>query len=334
MAAQIDKLFQVMVAQNASDMHLSAGAPPILRIHGEMVRLEHPSLTNENVQSLIFEILNDKQKRLFVENWELDCSYQIAGLGRFRVNVFMQRKGMGGVFRVIPEEIKTVHELGLPPDLLNLVEVPRGLVLVTGPTGSGKSTTLAALLHTINCERKEHIITIEDPIEFVHENRMCLINQREVSSHTKSFANALKASLREDPDIILVGEMRDLETIHLAMTAAETGHLVFGTLHTNNAAKTVDRIIDVMMCFLRPNKHKSGSCWQKVYEESSPKLSFLALINLAEWRPLKYWLTHTRLLILFVKAKHSKFHRQCRRERHMGCSHSNPPFERSSAMAR
>jgi twitching motility protein PilT len=245
MAAQIDKLFQVMVAQNASDMHLSSGAPPILRIHGEMVRLEHPSLTNENVQSLIFEILNDKQKRLFVENWELDCSYQIAGLGRFRVNVFMQRKGMGGVFRVIPEEIKTVHELGLPPDLLNLVEVPRGLVLVTGPTGSGKSTTLAALLHTINCERKEHIITIEDPIEFVHENRMCLINQREVSSHTKSFANALKASLREDPDIILVGEMRDLETIHLAMTAAETGHLVFGTLHTNNAAKTVDRIIDV-----------------------------------------------------------------------------------------
>ncbi len=245
MAAQIDKLFQVMVAQNASDMHLSAGAPPILRIHGEMVRLEHPSLSNENVQALIFEILNDKQKRLFIDNWELDCSYQISGLGRFRVNVFMQRKGMGAVFRVIPEEIKTIQELGLPTDLLNLVDVPRGLVLVTGPTGSGKSTTLAALLHTINTERKEHIITIEDPIEFVHENRMCLVNQREVSSHTKSFANALKAALREDPDIILVGEMRDLETIHLAMTAAETGHLVFGTLHTNNAAKTVDRIIDV-----------------------------------------------------------------------------------------
>ncbi|MCB0364282.1 MAG: type IV pilus twitching motility protein PilT [Bdellovibrionaceae bacterium] len=243
--AQIDKLFQVMVAQNASDMHLSSGAPPILRIHGEMVRLEHPSLTNENVQALIFEILNDKQKRQFVEQWELDCSYAIKGLGRFRVNVFMQRRGMGGVFRVIPEEIKTVHELGLPESLLKLVEVPRGLILVTGPTGSGKSTTLAALLHTINCERKEHILTIEDPIEFVHENRMCLINQREVTSHTKSFANALKAALREDPDIILVGEMRDLETIHLAMTAAETGHLVFGTLHTNSAAKTVDRIIDV-----------------------------------------------------------------------------------------
>ncbi|MCB0386831.1 MAG: PilT/PilU family type 4a pilus ATPase, partial [Bdellovibrionales bacterium] len=218
--AQIHKLFQVMVAQNASDMHLSSGAPPILRIHGEMVRLEHPSLTNENVQALIFEILNDKQKRQFVENWELDCSYAIKGLGRFRVNVFMQRRGMGGVFRVIPEEIKTVHELGLPDSLLKLVEVPRGMILVTGPTGSGKSTTLAALLHTINCERKEHILTIEDPIEFVHENRMCLINQREVTSHTKSFANALKAALREDPDIILVGEMRDLETIHLAMTAA------------------------------------------------------------------------------------------------------------------
>lgn len=245
MAAQIDKLFQVMVTQNASDMHLSSGAPPILRIHGEMVRLEHPALSNENVQALVFEILNDKQKRLFIDNWELDCSYHIPNLGRFRVNVFMQRRGMGAVFRVIPEEIKTVRELGLPEDLLHLVEVPRGLVLVTGPTGSGKSTTLAALLHTINCERKEHIITIEDPIEFVHENRLCLINQREVSSHTKSFANALKAALREDPDIILVGEMRDLETIHLAMTAAETGHLVFGTLHTNNAAKTVDRIIDV-----------------------------------------------------------------------------------------
>lgn len=242
--AEIDKLFQVMVAQNASDMHLSAGAPPYLRVHGEMKPLEHPPLDSQSVQGLIFEILTEKQKKLFVENWELDCSYQLPGVGRFRVNVFMQRRGLGGVFRVIPEEIKTAQELNLPSALLDLINVPRGLVLVTGPTGSGKSTTLASLLHTINLERKEHIITIEDPIEFVHENRASLINQREISSHTKSFANALRAALREDPDIILVGELRDLETIHLAMTAAETGHLVFGTLHTNSAAKTVDRIID------------------------------------------------------------------------------------------
>jgi twitching motility protein PilT len=175
----------------------------------------------------------------------LDCSYQLKGVGRFRVNVFMQRRGMGAVFRVIPEVIKTIEELGLPASLNAMIDSSNGLVLVTGPTGSGKSTTLAALIHTINVTRKEHIITIEDPIEFVHENRGCLINQREVSSHTKSFSNALKAALREDPDIILVGELRDLETIQLAITAAETGHLVFGTLHTNSAAKTVDRIIDV-----------------------------------------------------------------------------------------
>jgi twitching motility protein PilT len=243
--AEIDKLFKIMIAQNASDMHLSSGSPPYLRIHGSMAKLDHPPLDNQGVQSLVFEILSDKQKRQFVENWELDCSYQITGVGRFRVNVFMQRRGMGAVFRVIPEEIKTIRELALPESLLNLIDVPRGLVVVTGPTGSGKSTTLAALIHTINMEKNEHILTIEDPIEFVHQNQQSLINQREVSSHTKSFAAALKAALREDPDIILVGEMRDLETIQLAMTAAETGHLVFGTLHTNSAAKTVDRIIDV-----------------------------------------------------------------------------------------
>lgn len=243
--AEIDKLFKLMVSQNASDMHLSSGAPPYLRIHGNMTALQHPPLNNESVQALVFEILTDKQKRHFIEEWELDCSYAIKGLGRFRVNVFMQRRGLGAVFRVIPEEIKTIQDLGLPDSLLSLIDVPRGLVVVTGPTGSGKSTTLAAMIHTINQTRDEHMITIEDPIEFVHENRKCLINQREVSSHTKSFANALKAALREDPDIILVGEMRDLETIQLAMTAAETGHLVFGTLHTNSASKTIDRIIDV-----------------------------------------------------------------------------------------
>lgn len=243
--AQIDKLFRIMVEQEASDLHLTAGSPPYLRIHGEMVKVDHPSLDGKAVQHLVFEILTDKQKRDFVEKWELDCSYSVDGLGRFRCNVFMQRKGLGAVFRVIPTEIKTVEDLGLPQSIVDLVDVPRGLVLVTGPTGSGKSTTLAAILNTINKTRKEHIITIEDPIEFVHENQMSLVNQREVNSHTKSFSNALKAALREDPDIILVGEMRDLETISLAMTAAETGHLVFGTLHTNSASKTVDRIIDV-----------------------------------------------------------------------------------------
>jgi twitching motility protein PilT len=242
--AQLDQLFQLMVAQGASDLHLSAGSPPYLRLHGEMTKIEHPSLTTEAVQALIFEILTEKQRRLFVENWELDCSYAVPKLGRFRCNIFMQRRGLGGVFRVIPEVIKTVGELGLPEIVNKLIEVPRGLVLVTGPTGSGKSTTLAAMINTINMRDKQHILTVEDPIEFVHENKMSLINQREVTSHTKSFANALKAALREDPDTILVGEMRDLETISLAITAAETGHLVFGTLHTNSAAKTVDRIID------------------------------------------------------------------------------------------
>jgi twitching motility protein PilT len=243
--AEIDKLFKLMIQQNASDMHLSAGSTPYFRIHGAMTALSLPALENEAIQSLVFEILTEKQKRTFIENWELDTSYAIKGVGRFRVNVFMQRRGMGGVFRVIPEVIKSAKELGLPPMLLEMIKVPRGLVLVTGPTGSGKSTTLASLINEINLTKKDHIITIEDPIEFVHENKMSLINQREVSSHTKSFANALRAALREDPDIILVGEMRDLETIQLAMTAAETGHLVFGTLHTNNAPKTIDRIIDV-----------------------------------------------------------------------------------------
>ncbi len=243
--AQIDELFKLMIRQDASDLHITSGSPPFLRIHGEMVKLEYKSLNNDDVQALIFEILNEKQRQNFIKDWELDTGYAIEGLGRFRINVFMQRRGLGGVFRVIPTELKTVEELGLPNQVLKLADASSGLILVTGPTGSGKSTTMAAILNSINLTRKEHILTIEDPIEFVHDNQMSLVNQREVSSHTKSFANALKAALREDPDIILVGEMRDLETIELAMTAAETGHLVFGTLHTNNAAKTVDRIIDV-----------------------------------------------------------------------------------------
>lgn len=243
--ARIDQLFKVMVEKGASDLHLSAGGPAYLRLHGEMTKLETGVLSNEDVQALIFEILSDKQKRNFIENWELDCGYYKEGLGRFRCNIFMQRRGLGAVFRIIPEIIKTVEELGLPQSLLDLIAVHKGLVCVTGPTGSGKSTTLAALIDHINRNESAHIITIEDPIEFVHQSQMSLVNQREVHGHTKSFSNALRAALREDPDIILVGEMRDLETIQLALTAAETGHLVFGTLHTNNAHKTVDRIIDV-----------------------------------------------------------------------------------------
>lgn len=243
--AKIDDLFKLMISKGASDLHLVSGAPPILRLHGEMERLEFKELTNEECQGLIFEILTEKQKRQFVENWELDCAYFVEGLGRFRCNVFMQRKGIGSVFRVIPTKIKTVEELGLPKELLDMINVHKGLICVTGPTGSGKSTTLAALINHINQNDCSHILTVEDPIEFVHPNIKSLVNQREVGGHTKSFSNALKAALREDPDIILVGEMRDLETIQLALTAAETGHLVFGTLHTNNAHKTVDRIIDV-----------------------------------------------------------------------------------------
>ncbi|MFN7453425.1 MAG: type IV pilus twitching motility protein PilT [Pseudobdellovibrionaceae bacterium] len=243
--AVIHELFKSMVEQGASDLHVTSGAPPYLRLHGNMAPLNYKDLSNQDVQSLIFEILTEKQKKSFIEKWELDFAYTVPGIGRFRANVFMQRKGLAAVFRVIPEKIKTPQELSLPPAIMDLIEADKGLVLVTGPTGSGKSTTLAALIHHINTTKDAHIITVEDPIEFVHQNVKSLINQREVGVHTKSFANALKSALREDPDILLVGELRDLETIALALTAAETGHLVFGTLHTNSAAKTIDRIIDV-----------------------------------------------------------------------------------------
>lgn len=243
--ATIDELFKLMVDQGASDLHVTSGAPPYLRLHGNMVPLNYRELSNQDVQGLIFEILSEKQKKSFVEKWELDFAYTLPGTGRFRCNIFMQRKGLGAVFRIIPEKIKTAAELGLPPIVLDMIDCDRGLILVTGPTGSGKSTTLAAMMHQINMTRETHIITVEDPIEFVHPNLKSLVNQREVGSHTKNFSNALKAALREDPDILLVGEMRDLETISLALTAAETGHIVFATLHTNSAAKTIDRIIDV-----------------------------------------------------------------------------------------
>jgi twitching motility protein PilT len=243
--ARLDDLLRQMRQHEASDLHMAAGSPPYMRINGEMVKLNYRSVSPETCQSLIFDILNDTQREHFEQNWDLDLSYALRGVGRFRANVFMQRNGIGASFRLIPEGIKTIKELDLPDQLIDLIDVSEGLILLTGPTGAGKTTTLAALIHSINVEQQKHIITIEDPIEFVHENHKCLINQREVAGHTKSFSGALRAALREDPDIILVGEMRDLETISLAITAAETGHLVFATLHTNSAVKTVDRIIDV-----------------------------------------------------------------------------------------
>jgi twitching motility protein PilT len=243
--ARLDDLLRQMKQQGASDLHLTSGSAPYMRINGDMVKLNYRNVSAETCNSLIFEILTENQKQLFTENWDLDLSYPLNGVGRFRVNVFMQRNGIAGVFRLIPENIKTIDELDLPEQLASLIDASEGLILVTGPTGSGKSTTLASLIHTINEKQQAHIITIEDPIEFVHENHRCLISQRELASHTKSFGAALRAALREDPDIILVGEMRDLETISLAITAAETGHLVFATLHTNSAIKTIDRVIDV-----------------------------------------------------------------------------------------
>ncbi len=243
--ARIDEILKQMKQNGASDLHLTSASSPYMRINGEMVKLNYRVVPADTCHSLIFEILTEKQKEIFNEAWDLDLSYPLAGVGRFRVNVFMQRKGISAVFRLIPEEIKTIKELELPEQLADLIDVSEGLILVTGPTGSGKSTTLASLIHTINQNEQAHIITIEDPIEFVHENQRSLVSQRELASQTKSYSAALRAALREDPDIILVGEMRDLETIQLAITAAETGHLVFGTLHTNSALKTIDRIIDV-----------------------------------------------------------------------------------------
>ena len=243
--AQIDELFKIMIQQEASDLHITAGEPPFFRIHGEMVRSQHKSLTNDELKALIFEFLTERQRNNFAKNWELDCSYSLEGYGRFRCNIFMQRRGLGAVFRAIPSKVHTLDDLGLPMSLTEMANVKKGLIVVTGATGSGKSTTLAALIDHINSHMTKHILTVEDPIEFVHQSKNSLINQREVFSHTQSFTNALRAGLREDPDVILVGEMRDLETIQLAITAAETGHLVLGTLHTNTAVRTIDRIVDV-----------------------------------------------------------------------------------------
>jgi len=241
----IAELLAFSVKHNASDLHLSAGLPPMIRVDGDIRRINVPPLEHKVVHSLVYDIMNDKQRKDFEEFFETDFSFEIPGLARFRVNAFNQDRGAGAVFRTIPASVLTLDDLGCPETFKDIINVPRGLVLVTGPTGSGKSTTLAAMIDYKNDNEYAHILTIEDPIEFVHTSKKCLLNQREVHRDTLGFAEALRSALREDPDIILVGELRDLETIRLALTAAETGHLVFATLHTSSAAKTIDRVIDV-----------------------------------------------------------------------------------------
>lgn len=243
--AKIDAFFKLLHEQKASDLHLISGQQPVLRIRGDLERVKYKVLDDDELRTMLYEITAEEKIKIFEETGDLDFSYEIPGLGRYRANYFRQKNGIGAVFREIPEEILTVQQLGLPPVVSKLAMLPRGLVLVTGPTGSGKSTTLAAVIDEANRKRKDHILTIEDPIEFVHKSKGCVVNHREIGTHTNTFASALRAALREDPDIILVGEMRDLETIRLAIEAAATGHLVFSTLHTTSAAKTVDRIIEV-----------------------------------------------------------------------------------------
>ena len=243
--ATLPELLNALVELKGSDLHLTTATPPQVRVHGKLQTLDLPVLGPAETKALAYSVLTDAQKKRFEETLELDFSFGIRGLARFRCNVFNQRGAVAAVYRVIPETIRTFQELGLPPVLAALAERPRGLVLVTGPTGSGKSTTLAAMIDKINTERREHILTIEDPIEYIHQHKGCLVNQREVHSDTQGFANALRAALREDPDIVLIGELRDLETIESALRIAETGHLTFATLHTNSAAQTINRIIDV-----------------------------------------------------------------------------------------
>jgi twitching motility protein PilT len=243
--ATLPELLQALVENNGSDLHITTDTPPQVRVNGRLTALDLPALGPADTKALAYSVLTDQQKKRFEEDQELDFSFGIRGLARFRCNVFNQRGAVAAVYRVIPEKIKSFNELGLPVVLANLADRPRGLVLVTGPTGSGKSTTLAAMIDKINVERHEHILTIEDPIEFVHPHKNCVVNQREVHADTQGFANALRAALREDPDIVLIGELRDLETIESALRIAETGHLTLATLHTNSAAQTINRIIDV-----------------------------------------------------------------------------------------
>lgn len=241
----ISDLLAFSVKNKASDLHLSAGLPPMIRVHGDIRKINVPAMDHSEVHDMVYDIMNDGQRKVYEETLECDFSFEIPNLARFRVNAFNHNRGAGAVFRTIPSKILTLEQLNCPAIFKDIADTPRGICLVTGPTGSGKSTTLAAMIDYINDKEFGHILTVEDPIEFVHQSKKCLINQREVGPHTLSFNNALRSALREDPDVILVGELRDLETIRLALTAAETGHMVFGTLHTSSAAKTVDRIIDV-----------------------------------------------------------------------------------------
>ncbi len=241
----LPELLKTLVEMDGSDLHIATSTPPQVRVHGHLQRLPLPELQPSETKQLVYSVLTDAQKKRFEEMLELDFSFGIKGLARFRCNVFNQRGAVGAVYRLIPETIRSFGDLGLPPVLAKLAERPRGLVLITGPTGSGKSTTLAAMIDKINAERHDHILTIEDPIEYIHQHKNCLVNQREVHSDTGSFTNALRAALREDPDIVLIGEMRDLETVESALKIAETGHLTFGTLHTNSASQTINRIIDI-----------------------------------------------------------------------------------------
>jgi twitching motility protein PilT len=241
----ISDLLAFSVKNKASDLHLSSGLPPMIRVHGDVRKINLPAMDHAEVHRMLYDIMNDSQRKIYEETLECDFSFEIPDLARFRVNAFNQQRGAGAVFRTIPSKVLTLDELNAPKVFKDIADTPRGIVLVTGPTGSGKSTTLAAMIDYINESQMSHVLTVEDPIEFVHTSKKSLINQREVGPHTQSFENALRSALREDPDVILVGEMRDLETIRLALTAAETGHLVFGTLHTSSAAKTIDRVVDV-----------------------------------------------------------------------------------------
>src|SRR5512146_893137 len=252
MAATLSDLLKRLLELNGSDLHITTNSPPQIRVHGHLQPMDMPPLAPSETKALAYSVMTDAQKHRFEENLELDFSFGLKGLARFRANVFNQRGATAAVFRIIPFEIKSFDHLNLPPIVSKLCDKPRGLILVTGPTGSGKSTTLAAMLDKINCERHDHIITIEDPIEFVHQHKSCLVNQREVHSDTHSFTDALRSALREDPDVVLIGEMRDLETIESALRIAETGHLTFGTLHTNSASSTINRIIDVFPAHQQP----------------------------------------------------------------------------------